>query len=196
MSMMAEKIPVQTNDRKGFTIVELLIVIVVIGILAAITIVAYNGVQRSARNAQTASAIEAYKKGLMAYAVINGVYPNYSSWVCLGQGYPGGTCWGGNYVETPGISADLRTTMGYNLPLVGVGGNATGPRYTATTGGVTVDGTATAVIFYMIDTTGDPNPKCPVGPIVSITGYPNLLSSNPVGATSNGGNQCIVPLPN
>ena len=34
---------------KGFTIVELLIVIVVIGILAAITIVAYNGIQERTR---------------------------------------------------------------------------------------------------------------------------------------------------
>jgi prepilin-type N-terminal cleavage/methylation domain-containing protein len=38
-----------TNKSHGFTIVELLIVIVVIGILAAITIVAYNGVQSRAR---------------------------------------------------------------------------------------------------------------------------------------------------
>ena len=36
-------------NTKGFTIVELLIVIVVIGILAAITIVAFNGVQDRAR---------------------------------------------------------------------------------------------------------------------------------------------------
>ena len=36
--------------RSGFTIVELLIVIVVIGILAAITIVAFNGVQNRAHN--------------------------------------------------------------------------------------------------------------------------------------------------
>jgi prepilin-type N-terminal cleavage/methylation domain-containing protein len=38
-----------TLKQKGFTIVELLIVIVVVGILAAITIVAYNGVQERAR---------------------------------------------------------------------------------------------------------------------------------------------------
>lgn len=39
------------TQRTGFTIVELLIVIVVIGILAAITVVAYNGVQDRARMA-------------------------------------------------------------------------------------------------------------------------------------------------
>lgn len=38
--------------QQGFTIVELLIVIVVIGILAAITIVAYNGVQQRAKTTQ------------------------------------------------------------------------------------------------------------------------------------------------
>lgn len=37
------------QTQKGFTIVELLIVIVVIGILAAITIIAFNGVQERAR---------------------------------------------------------------------------------------------------------------------------------------------------
>jgi prepilin-type N-terminal cleavage/methylation domain-containing protein len=38
-----------SEKQTGFTIVELLIVIVVIGILAAITIVAYNGIQDRAR---------------------------------------------------------------------------------------------------------------------------------------------------
>jgi len=40
-----------TRPRNGFTIVELLIVIVVIGILAAVVIVAYNGVQKNATGA-------------------------------------------------------------------------------------------------------------------------------------------------
>lgn len=42
------------NDS-GFTIVELLIVIVVIAILAAITIVAYNGIRQQAENSATVS---------------------------------------------------------------------------------------------------------------------------------------------
>ncbi|MFI5212622.1 MAG: type IV pilin protein [Candidatus Saccharimonadales bacterium] len=44
------------KKTSGFTIVELLIVIVVIGILAAITIVAYNGVQNRAKSASAQQA--------------------------------------------------------------------------------------------------------------------------------------------
>lgn len=59
----------------GFTIVELLIVITVIAILAAITIVAYNGVQERAQNARKISDIKGVQRLIEAYQAENGSYP-------------------------------------------------------------------------------------------------------------------------
>ena len=67
------------DKQKGFTIVELLIVIVVIGILAAITIVAYNGIQNRAKNSSTQSAIKQVQKLVEAYNAQNGSYPSTGS---------------------------------------------------------------------------------------------------------------------
>lgn len=65
--------------KRGFTIVELLIVIVVIAILAAITIVAYNGIQQRARDTQRVSDIASILKALESYKAINEVYPTATS---------------------------------------------------------------------------------------------------------------------
>ena len=54
--------PIKTHS--GFTIVELLIVIVVIGILAAISIVAYNGIQNRANDTAVKNDISAMAKKL------------------------------------------------------------------------------------------------------------------------------------
>ncbi len=59
----------------GFTIVELLIVIVVIGILAAITIVAYNGVQQKARNAAQSSVLTQAAKSARIARITGDIYP-------------------------------------------------------------------------------------------------------------------------
>ena len=59
----------------GFTIVELLIVIVVIGILAAISIVAYNGIAAKARDAQREQDVKTIAKALEMYYTDNGYYP-------------------------------------------------------------------------------------------------------------------------
>jgi type II secretion system protein G len=63
------------KKSSGFTIVELLIVIVVIGILAAITIVAYNGVQQRARYSAMQSDISSLNKAIQLYYADNGTYP-------------------------------------------------------------------------------------------------------------------------
>ena len=82
--------------RRGFTIVELLIVIVVIGILAAITIVAYNGIQERGNNAKRRSDLAAMAKSLELYYVDNGRYPAAlgpaAPTMCLST--PGWNCWG------------------------------------------------------------------------------------------------------
>lgn len=66
----------RSQNTRGFTIVELLIVIVVIGILAAITIVAYNGVQNRATDTRRKSDITSIQKALEYYATANnGQYP-------------------------------------------------------------------------------------------------------------------------
>lgn len=62
----------QSAVQYGFTIVELLIVIVIIGILAAITIVAYNGIQTRATNTKQISAAAAYLTLFQSYKIQNG----------------------------------------------------------------------------------------------------------------------------
>lgn len=61
--------------QKGFTIVELLIVVVVIAILAALTLVAYTNIQSRARASQVSSALVQAKKKLEVYKVDNSSYP-------------------------------------------------------------------------------------------------------------------------
>ena len=73
---MLNNINTLKKDR-GFTIVELLIVIVVIAILAAITIVAYNGIQNRAKSSAGQSAANALVKKVEAFNTLNSTYPTY-----------------------------------------------------------------------------------------------------------------------
>lgn len=79
----------QLYKQNGFTIVELLIVIVIIGILAALVIVGYNGIQVRANNSQTISAVSAHIKALKLYAIDNGSWPAFvvTGYPCVGDAY-------------------------------------------------------------------------------------------------------------
>jgi prepilin-type N-terminal cleavage/methylation domain-containing protein len=63
------------KNNRGFTIVELLIVIVVIGILAALVIVTYNGIQQKARDTERKTDIKALQGHMEAYWADNAKYP-------------------------------------------------------------------------------------------------------------------------
>ena len=65
----------KSTSSVGFTIVELLIAIIVIGILASITLVQYNGAQSKARDTQRRADIGNITKALEQYYADNGAYP-------------------------------------------------------------------------------------------------------------------------
>jgi prepilin-type N-terminal cleavage/methylation domain-containing protein len=121
------------TTRAGFTIVELLIVVVVIAILAAITIVSYNGITEQARNSQLLGKVDSYAKALQLYKVKNGAYPLVSvtesglaNYACLGSAasfpadstYSSASCYkaGATVVKTSStLESELKTIVS-NLP--------------------------------------------------------------------------------
>lgn len=66
------------RKQTGFTIVELLIVIVVIAVLAAITAVAYNGIQNRSKDSRRLNDVQSIVKALRLYHTNNGIYPSSS----------------------------------------------------------------------------------------------------------------------
>lgn len=68
-------IKLSSKAERGFTIVELLIVVVVIAILAAITIVSYNGITGRANASAAKSLAATWAKKVELYQAEEGAYP-------------------------------------------------------------------------------------------------------------------------
>ena len=99
------------QKQKGFTIVELLIVVVVIAILAAITVVAYTGITENTRYSVMKSDIATMNKAILMYHAENGHYP-----------YSGTTAGNrtGATITIPGIAPYMATAP--TIPDDGLGG--------------------------------------------------------------------------
>lgn len=66
--------------KKGFTLVEMLVVISLIGILAALALVSFASTQKQARDTQRKSDLRQYQNALEAYANLSsGLYPEFSA---------------------------------------------------------------------------------------------------------------------
>ena len=182
------------KTKSGFTIVELLIVIVVIAILAAISIIAYNGIQQRAHNSQIASVIQSYKKALIQYAIERQAYPTTGN-VCLGDEYPdmgaytvanGRNCFRSN--STGGImnasfNNGIRPYLSNKVPTPNntIFGDGSSPWSLR---GATFFASSTLVIDgvanpWAIVYAAEGQTQCPVGPVLNLAGFPNITSTPP-----------------
>lgn len=90
----------------GFTIVELLIVVVVIAILAAITIVSYSGISNRANDTAVQSDLSAMAKKLQIYQADQGVYPDTNVEAQVAKAFEGFKASRNSYV-TAGTNVNL-----------------------------------------------------------------------------------------
>ncbi len=68
------------SRQRGFTIIELAIVISIISILSAISIVAYKGVREGARDTERVAEMEVLASAIDKYYSRNGNYPMSTGW--------------------------------------------------------------------------------------------------------------------
>lgn len=115
MLSILPKPPSRRIPQSGFTIVELLIVIVVIAILAAIVIVSYNGISRRAIETSMKSDLRSASNILESDLTSGGTYPATSSAANNGQG----------------LKAGNNTALSYVLKPYGYCVSATNPKTTA-----------------------------------------------------------------
>lgn len=202
----------QCDAQRGFTIVELLVVIVVIGILAAITVVSYRGVQQRAYNVSRITAARQALEMVNTYVALNGAYPfTGGGGRCIGEGYPDNACWGVNSSSPVPVSLsdDINTPLKTvaTLPRIGYGAvdmgywRGIGPVYNYRTSR-TVDGEPRrAIIVYFLDGI---NQDCGLQGVVrnTDTGTPGVVensntyatvTTSPRNTATNGsGTYCIV----
>ncbi len=70
-------------NKKGFTLIEVLIVVAIIGILASVVLIGLGPLQRQGRDARRISDMKQVQAGLELYFTKNGAYPVSTDWLAF-----------------------------------------------------------------------------------------------------------------
>jgi len=179
------------KSTSGFTIVELLIVIVVIGVLAAITTVSYNGIQARAKNVSIQSAAKQSLNLISAYIASNSNYPYTGSSSCVSEG-----CVWGAVITTPSspnatLKTNLQTigTLPGTVPETSSGIDGIAYAYSSSR---TVNGvSAPAILIYGLEGTAQ---NCGLAGLVNGSGDTLSTVSTPYSTSYPNNTSCIVSI--
>lgn len=109
--------------NRGFTIVELLIVVVVVAILATVTVVGYTGIQQRAQNSAIMGTAKQAVTAVQSYIAAEGAYPSTQNGVYICITTVSG-CHTDNNVVTENASFEAEMKKIGALPRTTAGGGA------------------------------------------------------------------------
>lgn len=99
--------------RRGFTLIEILMVVAVISLLSSVVLVSVNSAREKTRNAARLRILNEYRSALELARAQTGAYPR-SGGSCLGT-YPSGTCMG-SLTPSPTVAAALAPYLSPSTP--------------------------------------------------------------------------------
>ena len=181
----------KNSYKRGFTIVELLIVIVVIGILATISVVAYSNISQRAYNATVISSANNSMKMIQAYVAEYGKYPLVSSTSTTACVTTESGCTSTASVASFNTEMAKIGTLPKNIQNRGSSGHGIRYQYTSSW---TVDGVShPAGIVYWLDGT---NQNCGVDGILASTSATTTWSTTGYTTGNSGGKtRCDISIP-